>query len=115
MKHIAMASLLAVLFAGCVSDKADWQARIGNYTQDQAISELGTPDQSTKLSDGSVVDDWITQRRHILVAPEPYFLPRSAYFGPPTPGYSETQVPDQHLQLTFGADGKLKAWKEFER
>lgn len=115
MKQMALVPLLALLFTGCITEKVDWQARIGNYTQDQAISDLGPPVTSAKLSDGSVADDWITQHRHVIVAPEPYFLPPGAYFGPPTPGYTETEIPDHYLQLTFGRDGKLKAWKQFAR
>ena len=108
--------LLALGLAGCVSaPQIDWPARIGNYTHDQAILELGPPDKSATLTDGIVVADWLTRRAQIVSAPEPYLLPPGGYFGPLTPMRSETLVPAQYLRLTFGADGKLKAWKEVAR
>ena len=113
MKMITPLLLAIFLFAGCVTQQVDWQTRIGNYTQDQAIKELGPPDKSTRIPDGSTVDEWITERRHVIEAPEPYFLPAGAHFGPATPTFTETYVPNDHLQLTFAADGKLKAWKKF--
>jgi hypothetical protein len=67
------------------------------------------------LTDGTVVADWLTRHAQIVSAPEPYFLPSGCYFGPLTPMYSETYVPARYLRLTFGADGKLKAWKEVAR
>ena len=105
----------ALLLTGCITPGVDWQARIGCYTRDRAIADLGPPDKSAKLSDGSVVDEWLTQRSHVIVAPEPYFLEPGGYFGPDTPGYSETYVPDYFLRLTFGPDGKLKAWRQFAK
>ena len=80
-----------------------------------AITDLGPPDKSAKLSDGTVVDEWLTQRSHVIVAPEPYFLGPGGYFGPDTPSYTETYVPDYFLRLTFGPDGKLRSWKTFAR
>ena len=74
--------------------------------------ELGPPDKSAKLTDGTVVADWLTHHAQTIVAPEPYFAPPGSYFGPLTPMHSETYVPARYLRLTFGADGKLKTWKE---
>ena len=115
MKRLVPALLATLLFAGCVSQKVDWQARIGHYTLDQAVTDLGPPEKSVKLSDGTVVDEWLLSRGHIIVAPEPYFLPPGSYFGPSTPTYSEAYVPDYFLRLTFGPDGRLKSWKRFAR
>ncbi|MGB7769260.1 MAG: hypothetical protein WBN22_10470 [Verrucomicrobiia bacterium] len=115
MKRIALALLATLLFAGCITQKVDWQARVGQYTQDQAITDLGPPDKSAKLSDGTVVDEWLTQSSRVIVGPEPYFLGPGCYFGPSTPGYTETFVPACFLRLTFGSDGRLKSWKTFAR
>ena len=105
--------LVALALAGCVTaPKIDWPARIGNYTYDQAVTEFGPPDKSAKLSNGTIVADWLTRRAQTISAPEPYLLPPGCYFGPLTPMYSETYVPARYLRLTFGPDGKLKAWKE---
>ena len=100
------------MLAGCVTQKIDWSARVGNYTYDQAVMELGPPDKSAKLTDGTVVADWLTHHAQTIVAPEPYFAPPGCYFGPLTPMRTETYLPAQYLRLTFGADGKLKKWRE---
>jgi hypothetical protein len=110
-KWLAM-MLATLVLAGCVTQKNDWAARVGNYTYDQAIMELGPPDKSAKLTDGTVVADWLTHHAQTIIAPEPYFAPPGCYFGPLTPMRTETYVPAQYLRLTFGADGKLKTWKE---
>lgn len=104
-----------ILLTGCVTKQVDWQALVGHYTRDQAITELGPPDKTAKLTDGTVVDEWLTQTSRVIVAPEPYFLPPGTYFGPATPGYTESYVPAHFLRLTFGPDGKLKAWKTFAK
>jgi hypothetical protein len=104
--------LAVLLLTGCVSPpKIDWKARIGIYTYDQAVAELGSPDKSTTVSDGTVVADWLTRRAQTVSAPEPYLLPPGTYFGPDTPMPSETTVPAQYLRLTFRPDGKLKSWR----
>jgi hypothetical protein len=106
-------ALVALVLAGCVTtSNIDWTARLGNYTYDQAVVELGPPDKVKTLTDGIVVAEWLTRHAQTVSAPEPYLLPPGTYFGPLTPMYSETTVPAQYLRLTFGADGKLKSWKE---
>jgi hypothetical protein len=88
MQRTVLALLATLLFAGCVTEKIDWAVRVGVYTHDQAILDLGPPDKSAKLSDGTVVAEWLTQSSRVIVAPEPYFLPPGEYFGPATPGYT---------------------------
>src|SRR5690242_15264115 len=53
---------LCVFLIGCASTKIDWNSRIGNYTYDQAVLELGPPDKDAKLTDGTVVAEWMTRR-----------------------------------------------------
>ncbi len=109
--------LMVWLLAGCASaPKVDWNSRVGNFTYDQAVAELGPPDKSTKLSDGSTVADWITRRSS------------GVSFGLGT-GYSHyggaggtstgvgVGVPvgptgDHVLRLIFGPDGKLTQWSK---
>ena len=115
MKTIVSALFAALLLAGCVTPKIDWAARVGNYTYDQAVMDFGPPDKSAKLSDGSTVAEWLTQRGQVIASPGPYSPPFGCYYGPPTPMYSETYVPARFLRLAFDANGKLKTWKEFAR
>src|ERR1041384_7477767 len=50
------------LLTGCQTAKVDWQSRVGSYTFDRALVELGPPDRSSKLTDGTLVTEWIESR-----------------------------------------------------
>jgi hypothetical protein len=115
VKRIVLAALALLLFAGCVTQKIDWSARVGHYTYNEAVKELGPPNKSAKLSNGATVAEWLTQPSQVVMAPEPYFAPRGCYFGPPTPMYSETYVPARYLRLYFDTNGILKAWKKIAK
>src|SRR5882672_9599602 len=53
---------LAGCLAGCATTpKVDWTARMGEYTYDQAVIELGPPTSQAKLGDGKTVAEWITR------------------------------------------------------
>ena len=106
--------LLALLLAGCATQKIDWAGRVGHLTFDEAVIELGPPDKQAKLGDGSVVADWMTQHGRS------YAHMNSGYAGPgwhrPVyQDYVETSGPDYFLRLSFGPDGQLKSWKKFAR
>ncbi|HYG36945.1 MAG TPA: hypothetical protein VEC99_19290 [Clostridia bacterium] len=48
-----------IVSAGCASKpRADWNQRIGHYTYEQAVQELGPLFASTQLQDGTVVSEW---------------------------------------------------------
>jgi len=54
--------VLAVLVVGCsATSKVDWNRRVGLYTYDRAILELGPPDKQASLSNGQTVAEWITR------------------------------------------------------
>ena len=103
----------AVLLVGCVTPQIDWSARVGHYTYDQAVLELGPPDRYAKLSDGSTIADWLTERGQVVMTPGPYFVPAGCYSGPLTPIHSETYLPARYLRLGFDTTGELKTWKKF--
>jgi hypothetical protein len=73
--------------------------------------ELGPPEKSARLKDGSVVADWLTFRGY--AQRDLVFSPRSRYDfyyyhpGPP--------APDQFLRLIFAPDGNLQSWKRVLR
>jgi len=105
------AALALALFAsGCASKpKADWNARVGNYTYDQAVIELGPPARQSTLSDGRKVAEWVTG----------YSGGSGMSFGVGSFG-SHTGVGvsqsvgsggyEKVLRLTFGTDGRLLEW-----
>ncbi len=107
--------VLAYLPVSCSSTpKADWNSRIGNYTYDQAVAEMGPPDKSASLKDGSTVAEWFIKHGS------------SVSFGVGTGFYGRgsgvavgqsvgTSPSGQYLRLTFGADGKLTKWERVYR
>ncbi len=108
--------LAAVLvLAGCATNKINWAARVGTYTHDQAVLELGPPDKQAVLTDGIVVAEWLTKRGSSVV-----YGGGAGYYGYPGyaggiyPAYIQTG-PNYFLRLTFAADGKLRDWKKFVR
>ena len=102
---------LGLFLSGCATHPVDWGSRIGNYTYDQAIVDLGPPDKSAQLTDGSVVADWLERRGYAYGYPAYSYFPWA--YGPSPPAYVNSYSPDYFLRLTFDADGKLKAWKNF--
>jgi hypothetical protein len=106
--------------AGCATPQIDWNSRIGVYTHDQAVLELGPPDRQARLEDGTLVAEWLTRRGHTLVySPYGYGYcygyPYGLY-GPLYPPYLQSySYPDHYLRLVFGPDGRLKGWKKFTR
>src|SRR5688572_18829020 len=108
---VIVSMLLAVLglLAGCATKpQVDWSARMGEYTFDQAVTELGPPTKQAKLGDGKTVAEWITRS------------PASSSFGVGVGGYGSNVgmgmgttyggYRERVLRLTFGADGKLENW-----
>ena len=101
--------LFGMLFEGCkTAPKIDWNSRIGNYTYDQAVAELGPPDKTAALSGGNKVAEWITHRSGgtgLSIG--------TGFFGNHTGvGVSQSVgsgYGDRVLRLTFGPDDKLAA------
>src|SRR5580765_1368059 len=106
---------LSLMLAGCATQRVNWAARIGHYTYDQAVEEIGPPDKESRLQDGTVVAEWLTQRgyRSAYVTGGHYGWHHPyGFYGPYSPGYIESYSPDYFLRLTFGPDGQLKGWKK---
>jgi hypothetical protein len=116
LARIAMALCLLGLVQGCASKRIDWGGRIGTYSYDDAIRELGPPDKSAKLSDGFTVADWLTSRgsRTVTTFGHEYYG-RGAYGMGPNMVVVDPPMPDRFLRLTFDAQGKLASWQRAYR
>jgi len=104
--HRWLASMaLCVTLIGCVTTpEVDWDARLGSYTRDMALADLGRPTRTQTLSDGSQMLEWTwvgTMQGQWPGQP----VSRDSIYNP-TPG----TTPDRVLLLTFGLDGKLVDW-----
>lgn len=61
MKKLIVACTLAfalLTITGCATKKINWSGRVGHYHYDQAVTELGPPDKSAKLTDGTTIAEW---------------------------------------------------------
>jgi hypothetical protein len=109
-----VASLLAcvLVLAGCsTTPKVDWNSRVGSYTYDQAIVELGPPDKQARLSDGQTVAEWILRRS----GGSGLTVGTGFYGGGAGVGVSQSVgsgYSDRSLKLTFDTDGRLSNWSK---
>ncbi len=105
---------LASLLAGCATPRIDWTSRVGSYTYDQALIELGPPDKVARLTDNTTVAEWLTHRGYSYAYAPFVYSYYPWYYGPYYPAYINTYTsPDYFLRLIFDPDGKLRAWKKF--
>jgi hypothetical protein len=98
----------AILFVGCATHRIDWNARVGSYNFDQAVTDFGPPDKQAKLSDGRLVAEWITRYSNggsVAVGTGFYGYPGGVGIVQTTPSYYESK-----LRLTFTTNNILAAW-----
>lgn len=103
---------LLLLVVGCRTAKVDWNARLGSFTYDQALVELGPPDRLAELTDRSKVAEWLGRRGHTSVYLDTF--PGGFYHHPYGIGWHHgyvTRGPDRFLRLVFDPEGKLKSWQ----
>ena len=101
-KSLALIALL-LLATGCATTSIDWSSRIGAYTYDDAVLEMGVPERQATLSDGTIVAEWLRSRGTTYAT--------GFYY--PTYRYSRfhmldvNRFPDRYMRLVFDPDGKL--------
>ena len=104
-------ALSALASAGCKSTpKVDWNARVGTFTYDQAVAELGPPDKTAKLSDGRTVADWVERRHGTGLS---FGIGTGVSTGHTSVGVGQsvgTSYSDRVLRLTFDRENKLVSW-----
>ena len=97
-----------VLLVGCATNKIDWNARVGQYSYDDAVVELGVPDRTATLTDGTTVAEWLQVRGSSY----------ATYHGFHRVGFQTfdiNQFPDSYLRLIFGPDKRLVRVEKFAR
>lgn len=100
-----------LLGVGCASSKVDWNSRVGSYTMDQAILDLGPPDKKAELTDGTQVTEWLTAKGYAHGSYQS--LGGSRYYsGPWVFHYVQPPTPDHFLRLVFSPDGELRSWRK---
>jgi hypothetical protein len=113
-----LSAMMMLLFAGlgiagCKSTpKVDWDARVGSFTFDQAVAELGPPDKTATLTDGGKVADWIERSRGGGVG---FGVGTGFSTGGVGVGVGHStggRVRNNVLRLTFDAENKLISWSK---
>ena len=106
-------AVVIVLTPGCASTpKPDWDQRVGNFTFDDAVHELGPPASSIRLEDGTTVAEWF-----LKYGSQMSFGFGTGFYGggggAVGVGQTVSTPPKGHfLRLTFGPDGKLRSWEK---
>lgn len=105
------------LACGCATNKVNWDSRVGRASYDEIVLEMGPPDKSATLSDGTVVGEWVVVhgRTHAVYNPTLYHFRRPYFYGGLGTTVDLTESPDAIVRLTFGADKRLTAWKRLYR
>ena len=109
---------LALLLVGCATKKpkVDWASRVGNYTYDQAVEELGPPDKQATLTDGNIVAEWVTRQSSggssigFGIGGGSYGHSGGMGAGVGVSQSMGNSSTDKVLRLTFGPDKKLVDW-----
>jgi len=110
--------VLALLVEGCASGSKtnvksiDWKSRIGTYTFEEALAELGQPDVIGESSEGKIAE-WVLRRSPdvsfgIGFGTGSYGRHTSTGVGV---GTSVSPPPSgEYLRLRFDRDGRLAEW-----
>ena len=100
--------VLLLFFTGCATNRIDWNSRVGNYSFDDAVAELGVPDRQATLTDGSIVAEWLERRGGAYGTT---YHSRWSRFQT----YDVHEFPDRYLRLIFGPDKQLSRAANFAR
>ena len=119
MKPAWLLSIVIILLAGaCASSQkievsdAEWRGRIGTYTYEQALAELGPPNVVGESSEGKTAE-WVI--RQSPATSFSFGLGRGSYGGGTSTGVGvgTTVSPPpggEYLRLRFDKSGKLVEW-----
>jgi len=120
VRWFALVTML--LLAGCATT-VDWPSRVGTYTYDEAVKELGPPDKSATTTDGILVAEWLVRapqtRAGVGTADGMMLRYHMGYYT-----YSPSMIlnpwdvyttPGQYLRLTFGPDRTLLSTKRITK
>ena len=104
--------VVGFLVTGCAT-RVDWKSRVGSYTYDDAIKELGPPDKVATTSDQTTVAEWLLYHGDSY-ATYTSFGPRG-FRGYHSGFYTVDVVdgPARFLRLTFNPDHRLLSAREF--
>jgi hypothetical protein len=111
IKFSRLALFVALFVSGCATPHTDWNARIGHYTFDQAVIDLGPPDKQARLTDGRFVAEWVTR----FQSGGSTYINQGGYnrdypFGSGVVMATGPSYFEHKLRLAFTAENILSAW-----
>jgi hypothetical protein len=105
--------------AGCSTEpSADWGARVGRCTYEQALQKMGKPDKLIKLDGGAFAGEWLRgsepgatvgYKGGVDAGQMDWMKPESVTI------YPTGKEVGRWLRLVFGPDGELRSWENFRR
>jgi len=112
--------------SGCqTTPKIDWDSRVGQWTYNDVVKDMGPADKVETLSDGAKVAEWMVQKgttvpRYEVIGYQdnysyPYYpyssqLGRTRYYE----GYrADIHFPDRSVRMIFRPDGVLESVRYF--
>jgi len=117
--YFSVLMLLALAFTfvvGCkTTPPVDWKARVGAYTYDQAVTDLGPPDKQAKLTDGDTVANWVAHHSGgsgLSLGLGTGFISGGGGSAVGVGVGHSIGDSDKVLTLTFGTNNVLKAWSK---
>ena len=116
MKKGRLTYFSVLVLAGCITaGNNQWAARIGHYTLEQAMLELGPPQRSAQLKDGVVVAEWINKLDGNVKPGGPNQEWPTHFHNGAAGASAPAGFPACHLRLTFAPDEILIGWKMYSR
>ena len=126
MKHVFL-FILWLFFIGCASQpkpnlsrseaaKVDWGSRIGKYSYDQAVADLGQPATFGESSEGRW-GEWTLKRSPQMSFGFGVGTSTHGSRGGVGVGAGSTVTPPPsglYLHLDFGPDSQLKGWRKVQ-
>ena len=109
---------LALLAGSCASGtkatvkNVDWGSRIGTYTYQEALAELGEPDVIGQSSEG-MISEWVLQRSPGFSFGFGFGSGSYGHHSATEAGVGASVSPPpsgEYLHLRFDKDGKLAEW-----
>lgn len=107
--RILLPALATAIFIGCATTQVNWDARVGQFSYLQAVTELGPPTKQTQTADGQTEAEWISRYPPASAGMDNDFRYHSASFGPASSaaGWHESK-----LRLTFNTNSLLSDWSK---
>jgi len=109
---------LVLALAGCASSpktdakNADWSSRIGSYTYEQAVGELGKPDVLSESSEGRTAE-WVLRRSPNVSFGFGFGTGSYGHHSGAGVGVGTAVSPPpsgEYLRLRFDKEGQLAEW-----